>query len=1052
MPLSSDDILKRFGGIATNDLNRILDIDDVADPDGEIVDNTKSVYMDSGELENYLFEHRHEFNILSLNTQSIRAKFDQIYILLSALHEKNLAFSAICIQESWLSDSDDIAQFVLPGYNLINQGWKCSKHGGLMIYIKDTFSYKLLNLYEKSDLWEGIFIDIKGDQLSKPITIGNIYRPPPKNNSNEIIESFINQFTPVIDKISKSNASVTVVGDFNIDLLKIQEKEKYEEFLDLMCTYGLLPKITLPTRFATKTCSLIDQIYCKFPNPNLNYASAVIKSRISDHLPCLVSINLLLPKKHNPKYINVRSVNEAQICQFLNEIRLSNIIDNIDNNLLVDPNITYDILLEIISKAREKYFPEKKVRFNKHKHKISEWITTGIIKSIEFRDNLYKKWKMMDPNSQEYRNAQQNLTLYNIYLNKIIKLAKKDYYTQQFEKYRLDIRKTWDTLKTILNKMKSKSVYPKTFFFQGHRITDMVSIANKFNEYYTCIGSNLANAIDTNGKPAHNTYLKNPSITTFLFTYTSTEEVLKLINNLKPKHSAGHDSISSKLLKKMGTIIAPSLTVIINQSLCTGIFPNKLKIAKVIPLYKKNDDSQIENYRPISLLSSISKLFERVVFNQLYRYMNENKLLFSSQYGFRKDHSTELAALELIDKIYEIMDGGDIPICIFLDLSKAFDTLDHNILLNKLTYYGIKDNAFNWFKSYLSERQQYVEIEGIRSNTLRITTGVPQGSILGPLLFLIYVNDMYTVSDEFEFIKYADDTTLISRMVPSKSNRANNRDSTSERLNHELQKITDWLAVNKLSLNVSKTNYMLFHFRQRHMAGCDIPRLLINGTEINLIDEFNFLGLTIDKHMSWSAHIKKISNKISRILGVMNRLKRILPHKALKLMYTSLISSHFQFGITTWGYQLSRLGNLQKRALRIMNLAKYNAHTEPLLKENKLLMVNDIFKLNCFKFYHRYINGTLPTYFKNIFTRNSEIHSYETRNKDNLHYFPFNRIGASERIRHSIPNLIDESPEEIKIKLLSFDLKQFTIYYKNRMIDNYEEKCNLLICHTCGRL
>ena len=213
---------------------------------------------------------------MTLNTQSIRAKFDQLNISFSELCDKELAFSVICLQESWLRD-DDITPYLLPGYHLVNQGRVCSKH---------SFTYKIQKLYKKFDIWGDLFIETKGDQLIKPITIGNIYRPPFDNNSNSNVENCIQQFNPVIDKISRNNSHAIILGDYNIDLLKIQEREKYGKFLDLMCTHGLFPIITLPSRLAKKSCSLIDQIYCKFPNPNFTFAPIVVKSRISDHCPC----------------------------------------------------------------------------------------------------------------------------------------------------------------------------------------------------------------------------------------------------------------------------------------------------------------------------------------------------------------------------------------------------------------------------------------------------------------------------------------------------------------------------------------------------------------------------------------------------------------------------------------------------------------------------------------------------------------------------------------------------------------------------------------------
>ena len=276
-------------------------------------------------------------------------------------------------------------------------------------------------------------------------------------------------------------------------------------------------------------------------------------------------------------------------------------------------------------------------------------------------------------------------------------------------------------------------------------------------------------------------------------------------------------------------------------------------------------------YRPISLLSSVSKVFERVAFNQLYDYFSSNGLLYKSQYGFRKLHSIELTAREFTDRISQEMDAKKIPFSIFLDLSKAFDTLDHNVLLSKLDYDGIKDIALNWFKSYLTNRTQYVGYNGISSSIREIETGVPQSSILGPLLFLIYKNDIHTVNDTLNFILYADDTTLSSPMCSFTSDIDI---VSSNSINSELNKIADWLAVKKLSLNVQKTKFMIFHYRQRVITENDIPCLTINNILIERVTEFNILGLTVNEYMDWNWHTQKIANKISRTLGVMNKLKR----------------------------------------------------------------------------------------------------------------------------------------------------------------------------------
>ena len=551
---------------------------------------------------------------------------------------------------------------------------------------------------------------------------------------------------------------------------------------------------------------------------------------------------------------------------------------------MTDPNVSYQIFENFIQKSYQRHFPEKRVKFNKYQHKLSNWITTGILKSIEFIDNLYKRLKLCAVDSFEYDAYKHNLKVYQGYLNQCIRTAKKEYYVNEFTKYKNDIRKTWETLKGIICKNKMKSEYPPFLMDMGQQISGDKNIADKFNEYFTQIGPSLANSIDIANMATFHTYLKKPNSSSFQFQYTDAPSVQKIINNLKPKSSAGHDNISSKLLRHMGEIVAYPLSIIINQSLCTGIFPNWLKLAKVIPLYKKDDNKSFGNYRPISLLSSLSKVFEKIVFDQLYEYLISNGLLFESQYGFRKQHSTELTALELTDRIRREIDENKIPFSVFLDLSKAFDTLNHHTLLSKLAYYGIKSTALQWFKSYLTERQQYVEYQDACSSTRELETGVPQGSVLGPLLFLIYVNDIHTVSKKLNFILYADDTTLTSPLCSFTHGAENDVCNVSSRINSELLKISDWLTVNKLSLNVEKTKFMIFHNYQRVIANEDIPDLKINDKHIERVSCFNFLGLTINEFMNWSTHSAKIANKISRTLGIMNRLKRYLRFSAMKLM------------------------------------------------------------------------------------------------------------------------------------------------------------------------
>ena len=305
----------------------------------------------------------------------------------------------------------------------------------------------------------------------------------------------------------------------------------------------------------------------------------------------------------------------------------------------------------------------------------------------------------------------------------------------------------WENIRMVLNDTKKSAPSPLHFFVDNKIESDGLKIANEFNMYFTNIGTDLANKINTGENDFRRHLLRMHCESSFSFNYTTPGDVSKLISKLKPKNSAGHDRMSTKLLQKIRSSLSPALSLIINQSLFTGIFPDSLKIAKILPIFKKGDPSYFGNYRPISLLSAISKVFEKVVFIPIYEYFNSNNLLYESQYGFRANHSTELTGIEFVGKILHFLDNQHTPISIFLDLSKAFDTLDHDILLFKLKHYGITGTPHKWFCSYLSNRQQYTQYGTYMSERLKITTGVPQGSILGPLLFIIYMNDIYTVSD-----------------------------------------------------------------------------------------------------------------------------------------------------------------------------------------------------------------------------------------------------------------------------------------------------------------
>ena len=535
------------------------------------------------------------------------------------------------------------------------------------------------------------------------------------------------------------------------------------------------------------------------------------------------------------------------------------------------------------------------------------------MKSIRTRDKLYKKFSTSSPHSIFHEIYKIKLRRYNNILRSVITSAKSLYYHDKFIQNKNDIRKTWEIIRSAINNPPS-NIFPSYVQTDSdHHITNKKEMADYFNSFFTNIGKKLALEIDSKYNYDFKKYLSTSAPNSkFNFSQTTENEINKVISELKSKHSTGIDNITSIFVKTYRHVLIKLLSLIVNQSLQTGIFPDNLKIAKVLPIYKGKDldKNLVNNYRPISILPVLSKIFEKIVYNQLLSYFTKNNLFYFSQYGFRPNHSTEFAVLELTDLLYKKLDNNQNPVAIFMDLSKAFDTINHSILLHKLQYYGLSNTELHWFQSYLNDRKQFVMLENASSSLLNISTGVPQGSILGPLLFLIYVNDLH-LSCDAKTIMYADDTCLL---LPFYMNSNSNNNIQTQYINNKLFSVFQWLCANKLSLNTEKTKYMLFHFKQKQINENNLPNIEINSVQIKHVETIKFLGIHLDESLTWNNHVSEISNKISKVVGVLSILKHRFPTHILLTIYKSLILSHLNFGITLWGFNCClRLKILQKK-------------------------------------------------------------------------------------------------------------------------------------------
>jgi len=555
-------------------------------------------------------------------------------------------------------------------------------------------------------------------------------------------------------------------------------------------------------------------------------------------------------------------------------------------------------------------------------------------------------------------------------------------------KNKANLKKSWEVMKKIINKKKDV-LYSRKFKISDQVVSDNKTIADHFNNFFVNIGPNLSRKILNSEHDALH-YVNDINLGESIYLRSTTvDEVTRIIHELKDS-SCGYDEISARVIKDTYHIYLTPLIHLINLSLAQGVFPNELKIARVVPLYKSGDSQSISNYRPISILSVFSKVFERVMQCRLLDFLDKHDLLDKSQFGFRKNHSTITALTVLIDKILTGFHNGDMTLGIYLDFSKAFDTIDHRILIRKLNEYGIRGIALKWLKEYLSNRQQYVSFNNCNSDYQSITCGVPQGSILGPLLFILYINDLPKVSEILFPILYADDSNIfiqgkkLSHMVSL--------------LNSEMEKIADWVKANKLSLNLNKTFFMIFKTRKRNVNMSDDVRIM-NHKVVRVFD-IKFLGVILDCHLTWDRHVTYIRSKIAKSCGIISKTKKVLNRKTLVTLYYSFMYPYLVYAIELWGnsskHNIDILFKIQKKVLRMICNTSYHAHSSPLFNDLNILNVHKLYQYQLSLFMYKINRNLCPSVLKLMLEDYIITHEYHTRQyyKYNL---PFYRLSICQK-------------------------------------------------------
>ena len=679
-----------------------------------------------------------------------------------------------------------------------------------------------------------MFLQIKlklTNNTYKNYIIGNCYRSPSVNPTDSL-----DHMENILSGLSRhKNKHIILVGDYNINLLHFDTDSHSQNLINLTTRNGFSQIISRPTRITDHSATLIDHIYT---NQVHNIVSCgIITYDISDHLGTFTTIAL----HENLNYMHRANQNtrhehfsDENFTKFQNLIDSENWDDVLNEQ---DTQLKYDIFTTKYTKHYEDAFSTDTVRRKKQRVCPKPWILPWLEEACDRKNRLYSAY-IAEPTGR-------NKALYikmKKFCKKHINLAKNKYYKSYFNKHNSNSRKQWQMINSLLNRRKHSQSTIKLYDDNGCLIKSPSDVAEKFNTYFTSIAERLKSQTRTNfdrQSSDHTIFMKNPLNNSIFINPTHPEEVNNIINSLKNKSTSDTKICALKAastLPKFNLL----LTNIINSSFESGIFPSQLKIAKVVPIHKNGTKTDVSNFRPISLLSSFSKIFEKTMHNRVSKFLEDNNALHDMQYGFRSGRSCEHALLAANNEILSSLSKKQIALLLLIDFSKAFDMVDHEILLDKLKHYGIRGIANNWFKSYLSGREQYVTIDGKVSSKLTLKYSVPQGSILGPLLFIIYINDIPNICKFAKFILYADDANII----------ITGTDMTEILTKfHELSdNLVRWVAVNELALNIKKTSYMIFS-RSRNMNMSTYP-LKIANIPIERKKVASFLGVLVDDKLT----------------------------------------------------------------------------------------------------------------------------------------------------------------------------------------------------------
>jgi len=800
--------------------------------------------------------------------------------------------------------------------------------------------------------------------------------------------------------------------DSNVNLLKLDNDQMAKNFLQTFTERGFLLTNHKATRIQGEHYSLIDNILTNC-NMDLIQSGSLIDD-ISDHLLTFMQPSLSKVKS-KPKIVKSRKMDEGSLNAFkhaLNQVSWQNVLtcNTVDT--------CYDAFWGEFSSLFDIYLPLTEKRFNRNIHKISDFMSTGLLVS-RGRKLALQKQSINNP-------SHENITKYKLYrnvFNSLVKASKKMHYHKQLSSNAKNPKKLWETLKEITTGTNTIHGIDK-IQVNGETVTDKMKIAEEFNAFFTEVGKKISDSVEPVDSPPDD--FLTPDCPKLNLSTISQAELIDTINIMEPKSSTDIHGISMKLIKELRYQIALPLTHLFNLSITTGKFPSKLKTSKTIPIFKAGNPLLCDNYRPISLLSSLSKLLEKIISIKLVNHLEINHLLHNHQYGFQRNKSTVHHLLHLTNYVSEQLNSKKYCLGVFLDLKKAFDVVNHDILIKKLKKLGIEGISLSWFTSYLDGRTQCVNIGGETSASRNLDLSVLQGSILGPILFLCFINDL-SLSTTLLALLFADDTIALASDT--------NIPRLIDHVNVELQKLANWFRKNKMAVNISKTKYMIFRPRGS-VVDLQGKNVLFNNNEIgkpineNLISKlercyndhpdkdhrtYKLLGVLFDEYLSFDPHVQKICSKISQSNFIISRAKNSLNKTSLKMLYHSMIHPHLMYCLPVYGCtslkNINKLNKAQRKAIRTISKAKYNDPTQLLFKDLKILPFDKLITYSQGLITHAIYHKYCPTALISTWSLNHERDNYTLRNANDF-YIP---MALTEQVKKltffHLPKLWNDLPD-----------------------------------------